>query len=298
MIDELGDPLNHLVRNSADHGIEPPGDREAAGKPRQGTVALNAYHRGNSIVIEVRDDGKGLDTSRILRKALDQGLLTEADAERMTPRQIQQLIWKPGLSTADKVSDIPGRGMGMDIVKTKIESLSGAIDVASEQGRGTTITIKLPLTLAILPSLMVDIAGSSFAVPMEAVTEIVNLGRDRLSTVDGHPMATIRGRVVSLVELGDILTFHGPPGRSSRPRPRSSSSATPGRRSAWPSIASSAKRIWSSSRLPNTTRMSRESPAPASWATGGWRSSSTSRSSLQPSAGKSNAQPEHETDDN
>ena len=209
MIDELGDPLNHLVRNSADHGIEPPGHREAAGKPRQGTVSLNAYHRGNSIVIEVRDDGKGLDTGRILRKALDQGLLTEADAERMTTRQIQQLIWKPGLSTADKVSDISGRGMGMDIVKTKIESLSGAINVASEQGKGTTITIKLPLTLAILPSLMVDIAGSSFAVPMEAVTEIVNLGRDRLSTVDGRPMATIRGRVISLVELGDILTFHG-----------------------------------------------------------------------------------------
>ena len=208
MIDELGDPLVHLVRNSADHGIEPPDEREAAGKPRQGTVTLNALHRGNSIVIEVRDDGKGLDADRILRKALDKGLVTEADAQRMTAPQIYQLIWKPGLSTADKVTDVSGRGMGMDIVKTKIEELSGTVDISSERGKGTTITIKLPLTLAILPSLMVDIAGGVFAMPMEAVTEIVSVGRNHVRTVRGQPMATVRGRVVSLVRLGDLLNFH------------------------------------------------------------------------------------------
>ena len=208
MIDELGDPLVHLVRNSADHGIEPPDEREAAGKPRQGTVTLDAFHRGNSIVIEVRDDGKGLDADRILRKALDKGLVTEADAQRMTAPQIYQLIWKPGLSTAEKVTDVSGRGMGMDIVKTKIEELSGTVDIASEQGKGTTITIKLPLTLAILPSLMVDIAGGVFAMPMEAVTEIVSVGRNDVRTVCGQPMATVRGRVVSLVRLGDLLNFH------------------------------------------------------------------------------------------
>ncbi len=208
MIDELGDPLVHLVRNSADHGIEPPDEREAAGKPRQGTVTLDAFHRGNSIVIEVRDDGKGLDTDRILRKALDKGLVTEADAQRMTAHQIYQLIWKPGLSTAEKVTDVSGRGMGMDIVKTKIEELSGTVDISSERGKGTTITIKLPLTLAILPSLMVDIAGDVFAMPMEAVTEIVSVSRNQVRTVHGRPMATVRGRVVPLVRLGDLLSFH------------------------------------------------------------------------------------------
>ena len=208
MIDELGDPLVHLVRNSADHGIEPPDQREAAEKPRQGTVTLDAFHRGNSIVIEVRDDGKGLDADRILRKALDKGLVTEADARRMTASQIYQLIWKPGLSTTEKVSDVSGRGMGMDIVKTKIEELSGTVDISSERGKGTTITIKLPLTLAILPSLMVNIAGAVFAMPMEAVTEIVSVGRNRVRTVHGQQMATIRGRVVSLVRLGDLLSFH------------------------------------------------------------------------------------------
>ena len=136
MIDELGDPLVHLVRNSADHGIEPPEQREAAGKPRQGTVTLDAYHRGNSIVIEVRDDGKGLDADRILRKAVDNGLVSAADALCMSPEQVYQLIWKAGLSTADKVSDISGRGMGMDIVRAKIEELSGAVEIEANPGRG------------------------------------------------------------------------------------------------------------------------------------------------------------------
>jgi two-component system chemotaxis sensor kinase CheA len=208
MIDELGDPLVHLVRNSADHGIEPPEQRAAAGKPRQGTVTLEAFHRGNSILIQVRDDGQGLDTDRILRKALDKGLVSEADAGRMTAHQIQQLIWKPGLSTAEKITDISGRGMGMDIVKTKIEELSGSVEISSRQGKGTTITIRLPLTLAILPSLMVEIAGEVFAMPMEAVTEIVSFGRNHVRTVRGRPTATVRGRVVPLVELGELLSFH------------------------------------------------------------------------------------------
>jgi two-component system chemotaxis sensor kinase CheA len=126
----------------------------------------------------------------------------------MTTQQIQQLIWKPGLSTAEKVTDVSGRGMGMDIVKTKIEELSGTVEIASEQGKGTTITIKLPLTLAILPSLMVDIGGGVFAMPMETVTEIVSVRRDGIRMVQGRPMATVRGRVVSLVELGELLRFH------------------------------------------------------------------------------------------
>ena len=144
--------------------------------------------------------------------------MTEADAQRLNAAQIYQLIWKPGLSTAEKVTDVSGRGMGMDIVKTKIEELSGTVDISSEQGKGTTITIKLPLTLAILPSLMVDIVGDVFAMPMEAVTEIVSVGRNQVCTVHGRPMATVRGRVVPLVRLGDLLGFHssGNNGRTSQ----------------------------------------------------------------------------------
>ena len=215
MIDELGDPLVHLVRNSVDHGIEPPDVREAAGKPREGTVTLDAFHRGNSIVIEVRDDGKGLDADRILRKCLEKGLVTKADAEKMTTQQIYQKIWEPGLSTAEKVTEVSGRGMGMDIVKSKIEELSGAADIDSVPGQGTTITIKLPLTLAILPSLMVEIRGDVFAIPMEAVVEIVSVARDQLSSVQGRQMASVRGRVVSLLRLGDLLASTAPaaPGR-------------------------------------------------------------------------------------
>jgi two-component system chemotaxis sensor kinase CheA len=209
MIDELGDPLVHLVRNSVDHGIELPQIREAAGKPREGTVTLDAFHRGNSIVIEVRDDGRGLDAQRILQKCLEKGLVTKAEADKMTPQQIYQKIWEPGLSTAEKVTEVSGRGMGMDIVKSKIEELSGTADIDSTPGQGTTITIKLPLTLAILPSLMVEIGGDVFALPIEAVAEIVSVSASQLSSVQGRPMATLRGRVVPLLRLGDLLAFHG-----------------------------------------------------------------------------------------
>jgi two-component system chemotaxis sensor kinase CheA len=217
MIDELGDPLVHLVRNAVDHGIEAPDVREAAGKPREGTVTLDAFHRGNSVVIEVRDDGRGLDAERILRKCLEKGLVTKADAEQMTPQQIFQKIWEPGLSTAEKVTEVSGRGMGMDIVKSKIEELNGAADVASLPGRGSTITIKLPLTLAILPSLMVEIGGDVFAIPMEAVIEIVSVRRDQVSKVQGRAIARVRGRVVSLLRLGDLLSFHRAGGAADAP---------------------------------------------------------------------------------
>lgn len=208
MIDELGDPLIHMVRNSADHGIELPEVREAAGKPREGTVTLDAFHRGNSIIIQVCDDGKGLDPDRILRKALDKGIVTEADAERMTPHQIFQLIWEPGLSTAEKVTEVSGRGMGMDIVKSKIEDINGTVDLDSVPGKGTTFTIKLPLTLAILPSLMVEIDQDVFAMPMESVAEIVSVGKEDLTTVYGQWTARVRGRVISLVRLNEIFTWN------------------------------------------------------------------------------------------
>ncbi|MCC6124664.1 MAG: chemotaxis protein CheA [Pirellulales bacterium] len=209
MIDELGDPLIHMVRNSADHGIESPEVRLAAGKPEQGTVTLDAFHRGNSIYIRVGDDGKGLDSERIKAKALERGLISPVEAERMSKSQIFQLIWEPGLSTAEKVTEVSGRGMGMDIVKSKIESLNGTVELDSEPGRGTTVTIKLPLTLAILPSLMVSIDGDIFAMPLESVVEIVSVSPKDIRTVHRRPTARVRGRVVSMVELDAVFSWHG-----------------------------------------------------------------------------------------
>jgi two-component system chemotaxis sensor kinase CheA len=205
MIDELSDPLIHMVRNSADHGIEAPAVREANGKPRRGVVTLDAFHRGNRIVIQVRDDGKGLDAEKIRAKAVEKGLLSAADAQRLTQAQVFQLIWEPGFSTAEKVTEVSGRGMGMDIVRSKIEALNGAIELDSRPGEGTTITIKLPLTMAILPSLLTVIGDVVYAVPVESVVEIVRAKTADCATVHGVRTVQVRGRVISLVELSDIF---------------------------------------------------------------------------------------------
>ena len=208
MIDELGDPLIHMVRNSADHGIELPDVREAAGKPREGTVSLSAFQRGNSIIVQVADDGKGLSIDTIAKKAVEKGIVTSADIAKMSRHQVAQLIWEPGLSTAEKVTEVSGRGMGMDIVKSKIEELNGTIDLDTNEGQGTTITIKLPLTLAILPSLMVDIDGDVLALPIESVSEIVCIKRQTVTTLHGKRAAKVRGRVISLVNLDEIFAWN------------------------------------------------------------------------------------------
>ncbi len=206
MIDELADPLIHLVRNAADHGIEPPEQREAAGKPRWGTITLDAFHRGSSIVIQVKDDGRGLDADRILKKALEREVITPAEAEQLTTQQIYQLIWRPGFSTAEQVTEISGRGVGMDIVRSKVEAINGSVEVESQPGQGTTFSIRLPLTLAILPSLLVRIHQEVFAIPLESVDEIVMAGPDQLSTVQGRLVADVRGRSISVVHLDEL--FH------------------------------------------------------------------------------------------
>lgn len=211
MIDELGDPLIHMVRNSADHGVEPPEVREAAGKPRQGEVTLDAFHRGNSIVIQVIDDGKGLAPEVIRNKAIEKGIVSEADAEKLTTHQTYQLIWEPGFSTAEKVTEISGRGMGMDIVRSKIEELSGQVELDSTPGVGTTFTIKLPLTLAILPSLMAKIDHDVFALPIESVVEIMSVPASDFSTVHGLRTANVRGRVISVVGLNDVFSWNREP---------------------------------------------------------------------------------------
>lgn len=208
MIDELGDPLIHMVRNSADHGVESPEERVKAGKPRSGQINLNAFHRGNSIVIQVTDDGRGLSREKILAKAIERGLVIQPDAERMTDQQVYQLIWEPGFSTAEAITEISGRGMGMDIVRSKIESINGVVEVDSTPGEGSVFTIKLPLTMAILPSLMSRIAGDLFSIPVESIVEIVCLRQDEIRTIHGKKTALVRGRPVSVVELDETFQWH------------------------------------------------------------------------------------------
>jgi two-component system chemotaxis sensor kinase CheA len=209
MIDELGDPLIHMVRNSVDHGLEPPAVREAAGKPRSGTVWLQANHRGNSVVITVSDDGRGIDVERIRRKIVEKGLVSGDEAQRLNDRQLVTYIWHPGLSTAEAVTDISGRGVGMDIVKARIEGLTGTVDVRTEPGAGTTFTIRLPLTLAILPCLLVRIFEEVYAIPLDHIDEIVEVSEPQVFMARGRRMIESRGRLVSLVSLDDVLTWSG-----------------------------------------------------------------------------------------
>jgi two-component system chemotaxis sensor kinase CheA len=209
MIDELADPLIHMVRNSVDHGLETPEEREKAGKPRSGTVSLHASHRGNSVVIIVADDGRGIDSERVRAKVISQGLLSSEDAARLTERQLVNYIWHPGLSTAEAITDISGRGVGMDIVKSRIENLNGTVDVRSDPGRGTTFSIRLPLTLAIMPCLLVQIFEEVYAIPLDHIDEIVEVETRSIYRVRGKRMIEIRDRLVSVVALDDLLTWGG-----------------------------------------------------------------------------------------
>ncbi len=207
MIDELSDPLIHMVRNAADHGVESPEERVAEGKPAQGSVRLDAFHRGNQIYIQVTDDGRGLDPDKLRAKAVEKGIISLQDAERLTDTQALKLIWEPGFSTAEQVTEVSGRGMGMDIVRSKIERLNGTIELDSKLGEGTTISIMLPLTMAILPSLLTVIREDVFAIPIESVIEIVRTENGDLSTVRGVRAARVRGRIVPIVELEQLLNW-------------------------------------------------------------------------------------------
>jgi two-component system chemotaxis sensor kinase CheA len=209
MIDELSDPLIHMVRNAVDHGLEPPAVREAAGKPRAGTVTLQASHRGNSVVITVGDDGRGIDCERVRRKVVSKGLLSEAEARELSDRDLVAYIWHPGLSTAETITEISGRGVGMDIVKSRIENLSGAVDVRSVLGQGTTFTIRLPLTLAIMSSLLVRIYDEIYAIPLDHIDEIVEVRRGQIYRIQGRPAIEIRKKIVALSSLGDVFRWGG-----------------------------------------------------------------------------------------
>ncbi len=210
MIDALSDPLIHLIRNSVDHGLETPSDRLAKGKPAAGTVRLEAAYAGNCVVVSITDDGRGLSFEKIAQKAIDRGLTTPQEVATLSERQIAAFIWQPGFSTAEKVSDISGRGVGMDIVRRKIDELGGSVDLQTTPGKGTCFVIRLPLTLAIMQSLLARVGDVVYAVPLENVAEIVTVDVANICRVGGKPLVNIRGEVLELMTLGDIFWWGDP----------------------------------------------------------------------------------------
>lgn len=214
IIESIKDPLTHLVRNAVDHGIEAPEQRTAAGKPAEGRLFLRAYHEGGQVNIEISDDGKGLDGEKIRRKAVERGLITADQAARMSEREVANLIFLPGFSTAEKVTNVSGRGVGMDVVRTNIEKIGGTVDVQSRVGAGTTVKMKIPLTLAIIPALIVTSGGDRYAIPQVSLLELVRIEEEEAKTaieyVHRAPVYRLRGRLLPLVHLNRALKIDEP----------------------------------------------------------------------------------------
>ena len=201
IIDEIGDPLIHLLRNAIDHGIELPEERIKTGKDPEGTVDLIAYHDGNNVVIEVKDDGRGINYQSIVDSAISKGLITEDKASQLGEKDIIDLMFQPGFSTAESVSDISGRGVGMDVVKTKIEAMGGLIEVETELGKGTRFIVRLPLTLSIIQALLVEVSNEIFAIPLSSVQEIIDISLSDVKVLRGEEVITYRGALIPLVRL-------------------------------------------------------------------------------------------------
>ena len=206
LVEALADPLVHLVRNSVDHGIEMPDDRADTGKPRMGTVRLAASQQGDHILLTIEDDGKGMDPDKLKDIAISRGVLDADAAARMSDVEAFNLIFAPGFSTKTEISDISGRGVGMDVVKTKINQLNGTVSIDSELGKGTRLDIKVPLTLAILPTLMIVVGEQTFALPLGAVNEIINMDLTKTNTVDNQLTMIVRSKAIPLFYLGEWLT--------------------------------------------------------------------------------------------
>jgi len=205
IVEEIGDPLVHIIRNSCDHGIETPDVRLAAGKVETGTISLTAFNEGNQIVIQIDDDGKGLDVEILKDKALKNGIISEKEADSMSDKEAFGLIMRPGFSTAAAVTNVSGRGVGMDVVKTNIEKVNGIIDIESEVGQGSSIKLKIPLTLAIIQALLVGVQEEHYAIPLSSVLETVRISKDEIYTVEGRSVMRLRDDVLSLVHIGDIF---------------------------------------------------------------------------------------------
>ncbi|MFZ3382107.1 MAG: chemotaxis protein CheA, partial [Candidatus Acidiferrales bacterium] len=215
ILDALAEPLAHLIRNAADHGIESASERAAAGKPAHGTVRLDAYHEGDQVVIEVSDDGSGIDRAKIVQRGIERGLLKPDEISRMNESEIHHLIFTPGFSTASEVTEISGRGVGLDVVKSALEALKGSIEIESEAGKGTTFRLIVPLTLASIQALLFHVGGRLYAVPIASVVEINRITEDAIHRVDDHEVFQLRQQVLTLVRL-DRLESQQPSGRAKR----------------------------------------------------------------------------------
>ena len=205
IIDEIGEPLIHILRNSIDHGIENPEVRKQAGKDEEGRLDLKAYPDGNSVVIEIDDDGAGIDTEKIKGTAVKKGLITESQSQDMSHEEAVELLFHAGFSTAEVVSDVSGRGVGLDVVRTKIESISGNVEIKTEMGVGTKFIIRLPLTLAIIQALLINLAGEIYAIPLSSISEITTINKDDIRNVQNQKVILFRGKTLQIIELSKIL---------------------------------------------------------------------------------------------
>jgi two-component system chemotaxis sensor kinase CheA len=201
ILDALAEPLTHLLRNAVDHGIESPQERVAAGKPGSGTIWLKAYHQGSQIVIEASDDGRGIERERLASKALERGIVTRTELQRMNEAECLNLVFHPGFSTAEQVTEISGRGVGMDVVKTVLDGLKGNVQIETVPGQGTTFRLKVPLTMAIIKALLFRLGDRLYAVPLNSVLEITRTSEDQIHRVEQHEVIQLRNEVITLVRL-------------------------------------------------------------------------------------------------
>ncbi|MGG2199668.1 chemotaxis protein CheW [Paenibacillus validus] len=207
VVDEIGDPLVHLLRNAVDHGLEPTSERIALGKPETGTIHLRAYHSGNHVFIEIEDNGRGINRDKVLGKAIQNGVVTQEQAARMTDKEVYMLLFASGFSTADKISDISGRGVGLDVVKTKIESLGGEVHVDSEFGKGSKWSVQLPLTLSIISAMLIRLHGEKYAIPLSSIVETAAIRPEQVRIVHGNQMVDYRNSVIPLIPLAKLFDF-------------------------------------------------------------------------------------------
>jgi two-component system chemotaxis sensor kinase CheA len=205
IVDSLGEPLVHVIRNAIDHGMEEPAERRAAGKPEEGTITFRAYHEAAQIIVEISDDGRGIDIDKLKDLALEKGYLEKEEIDRLTDKEVLGLVFMSGLSSSDTVSDISGRGIGMDAVKTAVESMKGVVETMSEKGKGTMFRFSLPLTLAVLKGLLVDVGGRKYAIPIPAIVEVGRIMSDDLVPVDGRDTLALRDQTISMIHLDDLF---------------------------------------------------------------------------------------------
>lgn len=214
VIDEIGDPIMHLLRNSADHGLESAEIRKERGKSEVGSIFLDAFQEGNNVVIEVRDDGNGIDTEKVKAKAVEKGTITQEQADVMTDKEAIDLLFRPSFSTAEKVTDVSGRGVGLDVVKSKIEALGGDVEVKTKYGEGSTFSIRLPLTLAIIQALMVKLGDEKYAISLGSIETIEDIPVSDIKYVHAKEVIHLRGNVIPLIRLRDLLDVPGEPEES------------------------------------------------------------------------------------